>query len=217
MMFVCLPGVYAVRPDTEILLASLEAEHVPSGARVLDLGTGTGALAVAAAARGAAVTAVDVSRRALCSAFLNGLLRGRRIQVRRGDLFAPVRDRSFDLIVSNPPYIPAPGAPSATLGDRSRSWDAGPAGRDVLDRLCRQSRRMLAPGGVVLIAQSSVADVARTCTLLRRSGLRAEVVARSRGGFGPVMRGRAPWLEQQGLIGPGTREEDLVVVRGARE
>jgi release factor glutamine methyltransferase len=213
MVTVCLPGVYAVRTDTEILLASLAAERFRAGARVLDLGTGTGALAVAAAVRGAAVTAVDVSRLALASAFCNGLLRGRRIRVRRGDLFAPVRGHRFDLIVSNPPYVPAPDTPA----DASRTWDAGPRGRDVLDRLCRQSARMLTPGGVVLIVQSSVADVTKTCGLLRGSGLRTEVVARSRGRFGPVMQGRAQWLESRGLIPAGTRHEDLVVVRGVRE
>jgi release factor glutamine methyltransferase len=212
-MSLCLPGVYAVRPDTEILLASLATEHVSAGSRVLDVGTGTGALAVAAAARGGVVTAVDVSRRALASAFLNGLLRGRRIRLRHGDLFAPVRGRRFDLIVSNPPYVPEP--PGAR--DRSRAWDAGPAGREVLDRLCRQSRHMLRPGGVLLIVQSSVADVPKTCGLLRGSGLRAEVVVRSPGPFGPVMRERALWLEEHSLIEAGVREEDLVVVRGVRE
>ncbi|NUR28598.1 MAG: methyltransferase [Catenulispora sp.] len=212
-MFVCLPGVYGVRSDTEILLSSLAAEHMASGSHVLDVGTGTGALAVAAALRGAAVTAVDVSRLALASAFLNGLLRGRRIRVRHGDLFTPVHGRRFDLIVSNPPYVPT----APTTHDRSRTWDAGPMGRDVLDRLCRQSQRMLRPGGVVLIAQSSVADVTRTCVLLHKSGLRTEVVARSRGPFGPVVGGRAPWFEQRGLIEPGAKEEDLVVVRGVRD
>jgi release factor glutamine methyltransferase len=76
---------------------------------------------------------------------------------------------------------------------------------------------MLRPGGVLLMVQSSVADVAKTCGLLRKSGMRTEVLARSRGSFGPVMRERAPWLEKHGLIEPDTREEDLVVVRGVRE
>jgi len=214
MRVVCLPGVYAPRSDTEILLASLAAERVRAGTHVLDVGTGTGALAVAAALRGGVVTAVDVSRRALASAFLNGLLSGRRIRVRRGDLFDPVRGHRFDLIVSNPPYVPAPPASS---NSRSLAWDAGLSGRDILDRLCRQSRYMLRPGGTVLIVQSSVADVAKTCELLRGSGLRTEVTASSRGGFGPVMRERATWLEDHGLIGAGVREEDLVVVRGVRE
>lgn len=213
MKLVCLPGVYAARSDTEVLLASLAAEHVPAGSHILDVGTGTGALAVAAAVRGGVVTAVDVSRRALASAFLNGLLRGRRIRVRRGDLFAPVHGRRFDFIVSNPPYLPEP----PVTGLRSRAWDAGPDGRDVLDRLCVQSRYMLRPGGVLLIVQSSVSDVAKTCGLLRNSGLRPEVMVRSPGSFGPVMRERAPWLEEQGLIGKGALNEDLVVVRGVRE
>jgi release factor glutamine methyltransferase len=210
---VCLPGVYSVRTDTEILLTSLAAESVSAGSRVLDVGTGTGALAVAAAARGGVVTAVDVSRMALATAFLNGLLRGRRIRVRHGDLFAPVTGHRFDLIVSNPPYVPEP----ARNRNPSRAWDAGPNGREVLDRLCTQSRRMLRPGGVLLMVQSSVADVAKTCGLLRKSGMRTEVLARSRGSFGPVMRERAPWLEKHGLIEPDAREEDLVVVRGVRE
>lgn len=213
MMLFCPPGVYQVQSDTEILLASLAAERVPAGSQVLDVGTGTGALAVAAAARGGVVTAVDVSWLALASTFLNGMLRGRRIRVRRGDLFAPVRGRRFDLIVSNPPYVPEPPAPR----DPSRTWDAGPRGRAVLDRLCRQSRRMLRPGGVLLMVQSSVADVARTCGLLRGSGLRPEVLVRSPNPFGPVMSERALWLEENGLIKAGTREEDLVVVRGVRE
>jgi release factor glutamine methyltransferase len=213
MKLLCLPGVYAARSDTEVLLASLAAESVPAGSHVLDVGTGTGALAVAAAVRGAVVTAVDVSRRALASAFLNGLLRGRRIRLRRGDLFAPVHGHRFDLIISNPPYVPAPPLPR----DASRAWDAGPAGRDVLDRLCVQSHLMLRPGGVLLIVQSSVSDVPKTCGLLRDAGLRPEVMVRSPGRFGPVMRERAPWLEEQGLIERGTLSEDLVVVRGVRE
>ena len=213
MKLVCLPGVYAARSDTEVLLASLAAEHVRAGSHVLDVGTGTGALAVAAAVRGGVVTAVDVSRRALASAFLNGLVRGRRIRVRRGDLFAPVRGRRFDFIVSNPPYVPEPPVTDSP----SRAWDAGPDGRDVLDRLCVQSQHMLRPGGVLLIVQSSVSDVAKTCGLMRDAGLRPEVVVRSPGSFGPVMRERAPWLREQGLIGNGSLIEELVVVRGVRE
>lgn len=213
MMSICLPGVYAARSDTEVLLASLAAERVSPGSRVLDVGTGTGALAVAAALRGASVTAVDVSRTALATAFVNGALRGRRIRVRRGDVFAPVRGQRFDFIVSNPPYVPRP----PKVDDPSRSWDAGPAGRDILDQLCTQSRHMLRPGGVVLLVHSSVNDEAKTCEMLNSSGLRAEVTARFRGRFGPVMDGRAAWLEERGLIEPGVREEELVVVRGVRE
>jgi release factor glutamine methyltransferase len=213
MMSICLPGVYSVRTDTEILLASLAMERVSAGSQVLDVGTGTGALAVAAAVRGGVVTAVDVSRRALATAFVNGALRGRRIRVRYGDVFAPVHGRRFDFIVSNPPYIPS----HSTMDNPSRAWDAGPAGREILDQLCAQSRQMLRPGGVLLMVQSSVADVAKTCEMLSGSGLRTEVTARSRGRFGPVMRARAAWLEEHGLIRAGAREEDLVVVRGVRE
>ena len=75
---------------------------------------------------------------------------------------------------------------------------------------------MLRPGGVLLIVQSSVADVAKTCALMRDAGLRPEVMVRSPGPFGPVLQERAPWLEEQGLIAKGALHEDLVVVRGVR-
>ena len=212
-MLMCPPGVYPAQADTEVLIRSLRAERLPASCRVLDVGTGCGAVAVAAALRGATVTAVDISRWALATTFVNSLLARRRIAVRHGDLFAPVRGSRFDLIVANPPYVPAPSHETKGL---ARAWDAGPAGRDLLDRLCRQSPSMLAAGGVLLLVQSSLADVPRTCRLLAEHGLRTEIRTILRQPFGPVMSARADWFEQRGLIGRGQREEDLVVVRGVR-
>lgn len=86
----------------------------------------------------------------------------------------------------------------------------------MLDRICREAPRLLAPGGVLLIVQSSPADVPATLTALRRSGLRASVAARRRQAIGPVMTGRAGLFERLGLIAPGDRAEDLAV-RGVRQ
>lgn len=104
-----LPGVYAPQEDTALLAAALADEPVAPGAAVLDVGTGSGALALTAARRGARVTAVDVSRRAVYAARLNALRAGLPLEVVRGNLFEPVRGRSFDLVLANPPYVPAPG------------------------------------------------------------------------------------------------------------
>jgi release factor glutamine methyltransferase len=151
------PGVYAPQEDTELLAGALSDEPLPPGADVLDVGTGTGALALEAARRGTQVTAVDMSWRAVCTARLNALLAGLAVRVRHGNLFAPVRGQSFDLILANPPYVPAPGGAGRPRG-AARSWDAGSDGRLVLDRICREAPALLRPGGVLLLVQSALSD-----------------------------------------------------------
>lgn len=174
------------------------------GADVLELGTGSGAIAIAAAQGGAAtVTVVDVSRRALATAWLNARLNGVRVQPRHGDLFAPVAGRRFDIVASNPPYLPSDAIP--TRGAR-RAWEGGADGRAVLERICAGVADHLRPGGIVLLVHSSVNGVSRTLDGLEQGGLQADVVARERGPTGPLLSARRPDLE----------EEEVYVVRGRR-
>ncbi|MFF5252742.1 HemK2/MTQ2 family protein methyltransferase [Streptomyces leeuwenhoekii] len=207
-----LPGVYAPQEDTELLAGVLCDEPLPPGAAVLDVGTGSGALALRAARLGARVTAVDVSRRAVYAARLNARRAGLPVRVRRGNLFEPVRGESFDLILANPPYVPAPDGGARPRG-AARAWDAGPDGRLILDRICREGPALLRPGGVLLIVQSALSDPGRTVGLLREAGLKAAVIRRRRISLGPVLRGRERWLRQRGLLSPEENKEELVVVR----
>jgi release factor glutamine methyltransferase len=209
------PGVYRAQEDTDLLISRVVQESLRPGDEVLDVGTGTGAVALAAAGTGARVTAVDVSWRALATAWLNGALHRRVIRVRHGDLLAPVRGRRFALVVSNPPYVPAAAAEPPTRGP-ARAWDAGPDGRALLDRICREAPGVLDRGGVLLLVQSSLCGVEATCAALERSGLEAQVTAQQAQPFGPIMSARAGWFEERGLIAVGEREEELVVVRGVR-
>ncbi|MFF7314002.1 HemK2/MTQ2 family protein methyltransferase [Streptomyces sp. NPDC008137] len=206
------PGVYAPQDDTELLAGALRDEPLPPGAEVLDVGTGTGALALAAARRGLRVTAVDVSRGAVWAARLNARLAGLPLRIRHGNLFEPVRGESFDLILANPPYVPAPEDGGKPRG-ASRAWDAGPDGRLVVDRICREAPALLRPGGVLLLVQSALSDPELTVGQLRASGLKAAVTRRHRITFGPVLRGRERWLRQRGLLSAAENEEELVVVR----
>jgi release factor glutamine methyltransferase len=181
--------------------------------RVLDVCTGSGIVAVSAALAGADVTAVDVSRRAVLAARLNARLNGVRVRALRGDLLAPVRGERFDLIASNPPYVPDDGAqPPRGL---ERAWKAGHDGRAILDRLCDEAPALLAPGGTLLLVHSSVCGEDATLERLRANGLAAEVVERRRGPLGPLLRARAPVLESRGLLERGAAEEDVIVVRAA--
>lgn len=216
MTLLCPPGVYRADGDTEMLTDVVRRGGFALGREVLDLGTGSGALAIAAARAGAAaVTAVDVSLRSVVATWLNARLHGSRVAVRRGDLFAPVAGRRFGLVVANPPYVPAE-TDRLPRHRMARCWDAGSDGRALLDRICAGVPRVLAPDGDVLLVHSAVCHPDLTLDALARAGLVPRVVATATVPFGPVMRARAALLESRGLIAPGQREEELVVVGAHR-
>lgn len=207
-------GVYPPQGDTWLLANALEVAGIRPGAAVLDIGCGTGVLSITAArTRPRSITAVDVSKRAVWAARFNTFVRGIKAEVKRGDALERMAGRKFDLILSNPPYVPGRGE-QPRGGDRA--WDAGVDGRWMLDRLCASAPLLLAPGGTLLVVHSALCDEEKTLQQLRGGGLKAAVVARADEPFGPVMRGRQRRLLELGLIEPGQETEELVVIRGDR-
>jgi release factor glutamine methyltransferase len=213
-MWLTMPGAYPPQADTWLLVSALMQAAIPYRVTVLDVGAGSGVLSVAAARAGAAeVLAVDLSRSAMLSTWCNARLRRLPVRVRRGDALEVAMGRRFDVIVANPPYVPAP---RLTGRGRARAWDAGPDGRAMIDRLTALAPILLAPRGLILIVHSTLCGVDRTLRQLRGGGLKASVVARHLEPFGPVLRGRVRFLEGRGLIESGQRHEELVVIRGDR-
>jgi release factor glutamine methyltransferase len=214
---VVVPGVFRPRSDSWMLTQSLRDASPGTGADVLDLCTGSGVAAIAAARLGARATAVDVSRRSVLTVRLNAVLNGVAGNVRaiRGDLFGAVPARSFDVIVSNPPYVPS-GEGELPARGPSRAWEAGPDGRVVLDRICAEAPRRLRPGGRLLLVQSSLCGTETTVDRLAAGGLEARVVERRRGPLGPLMLAQVEDLERRGVLAPGEREEEVVVIEGRR-
>jgi release factor glutamine methyltransferase len=204
-----VPGVFQPPSDSYMLADQLRRENLGPGVSVLDLCTGSGHLAVVAALAGASAVAIDVSRRAMVSVRLNALLNGVRVTALRGDLFAPVAGRRFDVIVSNPPYLPHP---DETLPQRglARAIDAGPRGRAFVDRICAEVGEHLTPGGVLLLVHSSVCGEQETLEALSARGLETEVAYRHRGSLGPILQSRADWLRAQGMLLPGDQEEVII-------
>ncbi|MFI6025577.1 methyltransferase [Amycolatopsis magusensis] len=185
------------RTDTTLLTQALADARVRPGARVLDLGTGSGP--AAAAREGAAeVVAIERCRRAVLSARLNGSLRRLPVRAFRGDPAGRGRLGRFDVVLANPPYVP------------------GPDGRRYLDPLCARARDLLARQGTLLMLHSSLCDPAATLTELRRQRLRAGVVARQLVPFNPVLHGQKRYLERAGLIEPGQDFEEVLVIRADR-
>jgi release factor glutamine methyltransferase len=203
--------VYRPQEDTWLMAEALAEAGIPRGSRVLDVCTGTGALAIASGLAGASeVTAVDLSRRALAATWVNARLRGVPVRLRHGDFGDLVGRAEFDVVTANPPYVPSVGVPRRGA---ARAWDAGLTGRVVLDRLCAVMPLLLADKGMGLVVHSELCDPDVTLRQLRGGGLKASVVARRTVAFGPVMRRRAGWLARRGLIEDGQEHEELVVIR----
>jgi len=201
-----------------LLVDAMHHTALIPGRRVLDLCTGSGFVAIAAAEMGCAgVTACDTCLHAVRCARENAVLAGVEVDVRKGSWTEAVDWAPFDVVVANPPYVPAPPAdgadPARASAGPSWAWDAGPDGRLVLDPLCESAPKLLCDGGSLLLVHSAVAGVQHSLDRLKWAGLEAEVIASKWIPFGPVMSARADWLEETGRLPHGRREEELVVIR----
>lgn len=150
------PDTLIPRPDTETLVHwALELLPTDQLRRVADLGTGSGAIALAIANQRpqAQVTAVDFSAGALAVALGNAERLGlSNVQGRQGSWFEPLAGQRFELIASNPPYIAEGDHHLAALHHEPRTaLTAGPDGLDDLRQITRQAPAHLAPGGWLLL------------------------------------------------------------------
>lgn len=205
------PGVWPPHNDARLLAQLMSARGWARGADVLDVFTGSGALALAAAGENArAVTAIDLSRRALLAVRVNARRNGVRVRTLRGDLFGPVAAETFDLILANPPYYP--GTDERPGHGLARAWDGGAEGRALIDRFCIGVPERLRPGGRALIVHGSFNGERETCELLARGGLRPEVAVRHSGPWGSVgLRRVVAPARSTGTVGRPANEETLVI------
>lgn len=164
------PGVLCPRPDTEILCEEA-LKRLEPGARVLDIGTGSGALAVSIAKLGkdVDVTAVDISDTALRVASGNAEKNGANVRFVKSDCFAALDGEMFDMIVSNPPYIDREEMAQLmpeVLMEPELALFGGEDGLDFYRRISREAGAHLMPGGCLLFEigwkqKNAVSDLLR--------------------------------------------------------
>lgn len=211
-------SVYRPQQDSYLLIEAMEEAGPLTGRRVLDLCTGSGVVAMAAAGLGAAnVSGLDICPRAVHYARTRASVAGVRIDIRLGSWTQALECAPFDVIVCTPPSVATRpedrGGPAATWSAASTPWNGGPDGRLLLDPLCQVAAQMLCAGGTLLLVQSEFADIERSLAQLRTSGLSAEVVLSQSIPFRPALSEQAPWLEETGRLTVGRREETLTVIR----
>jgi release factor glutamine methyltransferase len=153
LSFQVTPAVLIPRPETELLVEMALQRIQPAAApRVLEVGTGSGCIAVSIARLrpNARIVATDSSDSALTVAKANALRHHAAVEFRLGDGYAPVAGAQFDLIVANPPYV-AEGDPHLEQGDLRYEPQcalvSGPDGLTLLRRLVAQAARHLRAGG----------------------------------------------------------------------
>lgn len=148
--------------------------------RILDIGTGSGCIAIALAHHlpHASITSIDFSADALDLARQNATLNSvaNRIRFLQGDLLSPVASETFDIIVSNPPYVPTSNRPSLSVEVRDHepglALFAGSDGLDIFRRLIPAAFAALAPGGYLLL-EIGCGQQADVTTLLEASGFQS--------------------------------------------
>jgi release factor glutamine methyltransferase len=214
-------NVYQPQEDSRLLVDVMHETGLIPGRRVLDICTGSGFVAIAAAKMGCAdVTAYDICPHAVRCARQNTAIAGVSVDVREGSWMAAVDRAPFDVVVSNPPYVPTPpgtdGKDICPIPGPSWAWNAGRHGRLVLDPLCESAPKLLRDGGSLLLVHSALAGVQQSLDSLKWAGMDAEVIASKWIPFGPVLSSRATWLEDVGLIPRGRREEELIVIRAEK-
>jgi release factor glutamine methyltransferase len=174
--FLVTPDVLIPRPETEHLVEKvIELASNFDAPQIVDVGTGSGAIAVALAHKlpQASITATDISSRALALAAENAKRNGVAVRFVAGDLLAPVVGEQFEIIVSNPPYVAM--AERDSLDVEVREYEpalalfAGEDGLDVYRRLIPSAFDALTPGGFIVL-EIGYGQSAAVSELLARAG-----------------------------------------------
>jgi release factor glutamine methyltransferase len=144
-----LPEVYNPSDDSYLLLQAIE---VRADEKFLEMGSGSGLIAIHASKEGAEVVAADINPHAVECTRRNALRNGARIEVVQSDLFENVHG-NFDVIAFNPPYLAVEASSSSWI---EKSWSGGEDGADVAGPFLERAAKHLTPNGRIYIVLSSL-------------------------------------------------------------
>lgn len=167
---------YNPSDDSYLLVEHL---HILPTDMVLEIGTGCGIIALVAAKTAKKVIATDISPFAVQCAGKNVETNQltSKIEIRQGSLFNPVKaGEKFNLILSNPPYLPKTGeVHQQDARWLEKAWNGGRSGRNFIDYFIKNCKFYLEPLGRVQMVQSSLSNIPKSCKLFQNQGFQVEV------------------------------------------
>ena len=165
-------NVYVPAEDSYLLAENLEVEN---GKSVLEIGTGSGIVAMYASKLTDKVTATDINFDAIQLAESNFKANNiDNVELLFGNLFEPVKDRKFDVILFNTPYLPTEEG-EVIEDNLNYAFDGGLNGRKVIDLFLNEVKNHLNDGGIVQLIQSSLSDNDETLNKLDELGFISEI------------------------------------------
>lgn len=168
------PQVYQPAEDTYLLADNLQVNRM---SKILEIGTGTGIIAIIAAKRASKVIATDINPHAIDCAVKNIISnKTYNVELRKGNLFEPVEGEKFDLILFNTPYLPS-STDEKSDDELDAAWNGGLDGREVIDRFLEEVTDYLNPDGKVQMVQSSLSDNEKTLKKFEDLGFKASITA----------------------------------------
>lgn len=183
MEFLTCKHVYEPAEDTFLLADNL---MVKKSDKVLEIGTGIGIIAIIASKKAKSVVAVDINRYAIECAQKNSEINLASVDIRFGDLFDPVDDEKFDLILFNTPYLPTEDE-ELIEDELEAAWNGGKDGRLVINRFIEDLPNHIDTGGCVQLVQSSLSNIEETTGRLMELGFEVSITASERFFFEEVV------------------------------
>ncbi|HII53672.1 methyltransferase [Candidatus Micrarchaeota archaeon CG08_land_8_20_14_0_20_49_17] len=175
--------VYKPADDSELLAGeAVNCVKENNCKAILDMGTGSGIIALTCAKANpkAKVIGVDINSTAVdcaknnaelnlvknCEFFVSDLFSGKKV----------FKNKKFDLIMFNPPYLPTSND-EKIKGNLNFAFDGGASGREIIDRFLKEFDKYLAPGGILLMVDSSLDGTGKTINRLKKKGFNVEIIA----------------------------------------
>ncbi len=165
-------NTYCPQEDSLLIAKMVEIAGM-AGKKCLDMGCGSGFLAIIMTQKGAIVTAADINKEVIDTTARNAEMNNANMNIVQSDLFEKI-DGRFDLIVFNPPYLP--------VDDKytHESYDGGKTGREIIERFLKEAKKYLNNDGNILLLISSLTGEKEVIDFAESCGFTPEVLAREK-------------------------------------
>lgn len=167
--------VYEPQEDSQLLKEEINKQELKEK-KVLDMGCGTGILAIEAAKKGAKVTATDIDEEAIKKTIEAAKKEGIKINTIKSNLFSKIKEK-YDLIICNPPYLPNdPEDPDIAL-------DGGPEGWEYIEKFLKEAKKHLTKEGKIILLYSTRSKEEKIKEIIKKEGYQEKELTRKGVGF----------------------------------